>query len=847
MILGATITGSLTLNGVNLASITGSEASINALNSFTASAATTGSNVFKSNQTVTGSLDITGSLTVVGPITGTVTTASYVLNAVSASYALNATTSSYALNATTASYALASTSASYALNATTASFALVATTASYAANADLLDGRDSLTFANTGSNAFVGTQNINGDVAITGSLTTTGAITAQTLNVQQVTSSIVYSSGSNIFGNSVSNMQSMTGSVGISGSLAVVGASTITGVLTLNSTITNGTYTYTLPSATGTLALTSALTGYLPLTGGTLTGALSGTSATFTGLTVSLTSGNIARFSSAIAALGTTAIGLGYTDGSGGHDMVKIFGQRVNDGSGRSSLILAVNAVDNDQSATVSDAKITISGSTGNITLASALSGTSATFSGNVGITGTTAAILTLNGSAGSTAGMMINPSSSSRAGIVFYQQATVDKWQMGMSAGASPTFDLFTQGASANAISFAYATGAATFSNDVGIGGATTFTAGGSRRLLQVTNGANGGAIALGNSTESGSPRLFGDSKDLGLAAGTTTGTILMYTNDVVRLTIASTGAATFSGNLGVGTNKTSGVLNAAFEVYNNATGAASSTKTRISGGSNGANGGTMDNEYAWNDYGNVDQFNLVARIRGVATSNSGSDVSGKLEFYTKATGGTYLTSPVLALTIASTGQITQSTTISDWSYVMSNSNATSPNGIVIQYTAANKNNTSNPFLYCVDNSGATLRMEIRSNGGIANYSANDVNLSDERTKKDIEPLESYWDKFKAIEIVKFKYKDQTHDDFNIGVIAQQVEAVAPEFVDVDGWDNKPKLDEEGNEIINNEEPLKSIYTADLYHATIKVLQECMSKIESQQSQIEALKLLIK
>ncbi len=61
MILGATITGSLILNGVNLSSITGSEASINALNSFTASAATTGSNVFKSNQTVTGSDDITGS------------------------------------------------------------------------------------------------------------------------------------------------------------------------------------------------------------------------------------------------------------------------------------------------------------------------------------------------------------------------------------------------------------------------------------------------------------------------------------------------------------------------------------------------------------------------------------------------------------------------------------------------------------------------------------------------------------------------------------------------------------------------------------------------------------------
>jgi hypothetical protein len=39
--------------------------------------------------------------------------------------------------------------------------------------------------------------------------------------------------------------------------------------------------TYTLPDATGTIALTSNLSAYLPLTGGTLTGALNGTSATF--------------------------------------------------------------------------------------------------------------------------------------------------------------------------------------------------------------------------------------------------------------------------------------------------------------------------------------------------------------------------------------------------------------------------------------------------------------------------------------------------------------------------------------------------------------------------------------
>jgi hypothetical protein len=65
--------------------------------------------------------------------------------------------------------------------------------------------------------------------------------------------------------------------------LEVGTTSKFTGVATFGSTLSNGTYSYTLPSATGTLALTSALSGYLPLTGGTLTGALAGTSATFSG------------------------------------------------------------------------------------------------------------------------------------------------------------------------------------------------------------------------------------------------------------------------------------------------------------------------------------------------------------------------------------------------------------------------------------------------------------------------------------------------------------------------------------------------------------------------------------
>jgi hypothetical protein len=132
----------------------------------------------------------------------------------------------------------------------------------------------------------------------------------------------------------------------------------------------------------------------------------------------------------------------------------------------------------------------------------------------------------------------------------------------------------------------------------------------------------------------------------------------------------------------------------------------------------------------------------------------------------------------------------------------------------------------------YMIFDNAVDNKFLFYGNGGLGNVQANNVNISDERTKKDIIPLESYWDKFKAIEIVKFKYLDQNHNDYNIGVIAQQVESVAPEFIDAEDWGKDTPT--------QTEEPLKSVYTTDLYHATIKVLQEAMAKIEELETKLQ-------
>ena len=126
----------------------------------------------------------------------------------------------------------------------------------------------------------------------------------------------------------------------------------------------------------------------------------------------------------------------------------------------------------------------------------------------------------------------------------------------------------------------------------------------------------------------------------------------------------------------------------------------------------------------------------------------------------------------------------------------------------------------------------GGTVRAYILPNGGFGNFSANDVNLSDERTKTEISLANNYLEKICAIPVKTFKYKDQTDDTFNLGVIAQDVEAVAPELVSNDGFGETP---EDGI-------PLKAIYQTDLQYALMKCIQEQQAIITALTTRITAL-----
>jgi hypothetical protein len=164
-------------------------------------------------------------------------------------------------------------------------------------------------------------------------------------------------------------------------------------------------------------------------------------------------------------------------------------------------------------------------------------------------------------------------------------------------------------------------------------------------------------------------------------------------------------------------------------------------------------------------------------------------------------------------------------------WAAGFRNTTAVTPWGVAIDYTGANPNNTSSNFLYC---SASGLKFSVMSNGGVQNYQANDANLSDRREKTNFSPAKSYLDAICAIPVQTFNYIDQNMEDdpsVTLGVVAQDVQTVAPELVMESNWgtEEDPKM-------------RLSIYQTDLQYALMKCIQEQQATIESLEARIAAL-----
>ena len=248
---------------------------------------------------------------------------------------------------------------------------------------------------------------------------------------------------------------------------------------------------------------------------------------------------------------------------------------------------------------------------------------------------------------------------------------------------------------------------------------------------------------------------------------------------------------------------------------------------------------------------FGSTDQTsnNAYAKIECITdgASSSDTDIPARLVFSTTADGAA---TPAERMRITQNGLFQFGTTnlpigIHEFNWqganrmAFNNKDSVDANcyGLVINYYNAAPNNTGNEFIYCQDN--VSQRFSARSNGGLANYSANNANLSDRNVKKDISPATGTWDCLKEWEIVNYRYKDQPDDaDLNLGVIAQQVAESCPEVITIF------QEAKEATEDAPAREERLGVKEQQMYWMAIKALQEAQVRIEQLESKVAALEL---
>jgi hypothetical protein len=191
---------------------------------------------------------------------------------------------------------------------------------------------------------------------------------------------------------------------------------------------------------------------------------------------------------------------------------------------------------------------------------------------------------------------------------------------------------------------------------------------------------------------------------------------------------------------------------------------------------------------------------------------------------------------------------------TYGEWTTTFYNTSS-NPYGLVIGYSGAAPNNSTNKFLQMGDTS--TARAIFYSNGGLANYQSNNSNLSDIREKKNIVDADAAWNDVKAWDIKKFHYNEESDSDpKRLGVIAQDIETNNPELIsnfqkqapaDEVLWTEEDELPEgvsvgDVKTAAVEEIMRKGVKEQQMYWVAIKALQEALTKIEQLESRIETL-----
>mgnify|MGYP003153399231 CR=1 FL=1 len=142
---------------------------------------------------------------------------------------------------------------------------------------------------------------------------------------------------------------------------------------------------------------------------------------------------------------------------------------------------------------------------------------------------------------------------------------------------------------------------------------------------------------------------------------------------------------------------------------------------------------------------------------------------------------------------------------------------------GMTILYSSTNNNHD---FIRC-QVSGSGGRFVVEGDGDAFNQNGSYGQISDISLKENIVDANSQWNDIKNIKVRNFNFKESTGRPTHtqIGLVAQELETVCPKLV---------KESEEG---------LKFVSHSVLYMKAIKALQEAMTRIETLEAEVAALK----
>ena len=500
-------------------------------------------------------------------------------------------------------------------------------------------------------------------------------------------------------------------------------------------------YDYTFPAASGTIALTSNLSAYLPLVGGTLTGALGGTYATFSSI---VTTGVLQVTASTAAASAST----GYVDYGG--TGIRLFSVGTS-GSTKGTFTFFARGADNS-----SITPLSIS-NTGDVTLTGALSGTSATFSVNQNSTITNSFINTntTNNSSRTilnvTAGNATLQIQAIHSDNIYITPSTATDTYLGYNnilrllANGNATFSGSVAIGSSSAPSYTLdVSGTGRFTSTLLVSGAATFssTITAVRGTMNGTDGdyaffINGGATA-------------GSSYGLRINAGGNSSDYAIRTKNAAQS--SDLFVVRGDGNVGIGTTSPSQLLDVRSS--------SASAFIQMSGGTSSQAGLNFQragaDKYQWvlNSDDSLNAYNYTTSNISLKISNAGRT------------------------------QITGSTTDSS-EYVFDARSSTPSTLFFIRNDGAIYTGVASASPY---NSSQTGRTAILASGGLLGYL-----VSTRESKANIESIKNV-DFINQLNPVKFNYRkkddqtntftDEVEDNITYGFIADEIEKVNKDLV---------------------------------------------------------------